>query len=105
LAAACRLAGEGRTGLSKLVDDIHEVVADDEERCNGGNDLGNTDQRLNLVDPGDDRLLGRAFVAEGVVEKDLVFFISRQPGAIKEHDNQNEDGKSPNGPHDGNKRH
>src|SRR5579863_295116 len=99
------LEGEGRSGLSELVDDIHDVVADDEEGCNASNNLRNSNQRLNLVDLGDDCLLGRTFMAEGVVEKDLVFFVAGKAGAVKEHDRQNEDSESPDGPHDGSERH
>ena len=99
------LEGEGKSGLSELVDDIHEVVAGNEEGGDASNNLRDSNQRLNFVDLSDNRLLGRTFMTEGIIEKDLVFFVPGKPGTIKEHGRENEDGESPNGPHDRNERH
>ena len=107
-AAAVPLEGDGQlqsTLLFELVEDIVDVVADDEKRRDAGNDLRNLDQGLNLVDLGDDGLLRSLLMAEGIVEKDLIFLVLGEPGAIQEHNCHGHDGESPDGPHNGNKRH
>ena len=45
------------TLLFELVQDVDNVVADDEKRCDSGHNLRNFDQGLNLGDLGDDGLL------------------------------------------------
>src|SRR5205823_1025297 len=96
---------KGNCNLFELVDDVVNVVADHEQGGNCGDDFGDSDQRLNLVDFGNDCLLSVLVIIKGIVQKDLIFLVFCKPGAIQEHNRHDQDRETPYGPHDRSKRH
>ena len=81
--AADSFGGRGLLLLLELVDDVVDVIADNKQSGDCGNNLRDSHQRLNPLNLGEDRLLLAILLAiQSFMQEELIVFVATQPRTV-----------------------